>query len=131
MFSSTSSELNSDSSSSDSSSEEPSETLDSYRIEFELPNWSPAAERPRLHYWGSENNAISWDVDGESNMTLKEGTTFDSWVDNLTSNYDYFCSYNITDKKFNSYGNGDTILYMAYNETSNTLFIVEYVMRGL
>lgn len=57
--------------------------------------------------------------------------TVDASYYNLTSNYDYFCSYNITDKKFNSYGNGDTILYMAYNETSNTLFIVEYVMRGL
>ena len=57
--------------------------------------------------------------------------TVDASYYNLTSNYDYFCSYNINDNKFNSYGNGDTILYMAYNETSNTLFIVEYVMRGL
>ena len=56
----------------------------------------------------------------------------ENYIDNyyltLANNCDYFCSYNVSSKRFNSYGKGDNIIYMAYNEDTNTLYILDYII---
>ncbi len=47
----------------------------------------------------------------------------------LTKNYDYFCLYNVSNKSFYSYGQRDNMIYLAYDELTNTLFIVDYYVN--
>ena len=58
---------------------------------------------------------------------------FEGSVDNrylkFTNHYDYYCNYNLSDKGFNIHRKGDIMLYMAYNTSTNTLFIVEYIEK--
>lgn len=56
---------------------------------------------------------------------------FDSKYLNLTKDYDYFLNYNLTQKRFNAFRENDIILYIAYNETNNTMFILEYKCKSL
>ena len=57
------------------------EPAPTYYFEFTLPTWNPVAEAPKFYYWGKDanneftSNSITWIADGQSNMTLKDGTT--------------------------------------------------------
>ena len=58
-----------------------------YYFEFTLPSWDPVAEAPKFYYWGKDanneftSNSITWSADGQSNMTLKEGTTATYYIE--------------------------------------------------